>query len=74
MAARGGIDKRLGAATARLQGLANNGSLAGFGPGKGTGVGPGEGTGTTRRGKFGGPGGGGQGSHDQVTAKAFPQG
>lgn len=73
-ARRGGIDKRLGQATARLQGLANNGSLMGYGPGHGTGVGPGHGTGTTRRGQFGGPGGGGKGSHDRVTARAMPEG
>ena len=67
-ARRGGIDARLGKATARLQGLAAAGSLAGFGTGDGTGVGPGSGTGTTRKGKFGGPGGGGEGSHDVETS------
>jgi outer membrane biosynthesis protein TonB len=74
MARRGGIDERLGKATARLQGRANDGSMAGFGPGSGTGVGEDHGTGTTRKGKFGGRGGGGQGSHDAVTTKTFPKG
>lgn len=73
-ARRGGIDDRLGKATARLQGLARQGSLKGFGPGEGTGVGPGKGTGTTRKGKFGGPGGGGQGSHDVETTGAIKTG
>ncbi|RMH38465.1 MAG: hypothetical protein D6689_19495, partial [Deltaproteobacteria bacterium] len=67
VARRGGFDRRLGNAMARIQGPANHGGLGGFGSGRGTGVGPGEGTGTTRGGTGKGPGGGGTAHGDVVT-------
>ena len=67
IAMRGGFDKRLGDATARLQGLANDGSAAGFGPGRGTGIGTGTGTGTTKTGSMAGVGGGGKAHQDVRT-------
>lgn len=67
VAKRGGFDKRLGNAMARIQGPANDGGLGGYGSGKGTGVGEGEGTGTTRGGTGKGPGGGGTAHGDVVT-------
>lgn len=67
VAMRGGFDKRLGNAMARIQGPTNRGGLRGYGSGKGTGVGPGEGTGTTRGGDGKGPGGGGTAHGDVVT-------
>jgi len=67
VAMRGGFDKRLGSAMARIQGPTNDGGPGGYGSGKGTGVGVGEGTGTTRGGTGKGPGGGGTAHGDVVT-------
>ncbi len=68
VAARGGFDKRLGNAMARIQGPRNNGGLGGSGRGTGTGVGDDlGGTGTTRGGTGKGPGGGGTAHGDVVT-------
>lgn len=64
---RGGFDKKLGSALARLTGPANNGSNAGYGDGKGTGIGPGEGTGTLTKGTGKGPGGAGSAHADVRT-------
>jgi len=72
---RGGFDKDLGNALARLQGPANDGSRTGFGDGTGLGVGKGkDGTGTLLRGGKGGPGGGGNALGDVVTQKAIKSG
>lgn len=66
LARRGGFDKDLGRALARLQSRTPvAGSRGGSGTGTGTGFGPGEdGTGTTRGGKRGGAGGGGSAEGD----------
>jgi hypothetical protein len=71
---RGGFDRRLGTAAARLQGARNDGGPGGYGSGKGTGVGPGEGTGTLLRGGNGGPGGGGTAHADVITQGAIKTG
>lgn len=67
IAKRGGFDKKLGNAMAKMQGLTNDGGPGGSGAGKGTGVGLGTGTGTTRGGKGKGVGGGGTAHGDVVT-------
>jgi len=67
VANRGGFDKRLGNAMARIQGPANDGGRGGHGRGEGTGVGDAIGTGTTRGGNGKGPGGGGTAHGDVVT-------
>jgi hypothetical protein len=71
---RGGFDKKLGAAVARLQGTANLGGAMGSGDGAGTGVGAGTGTGTLTRGGTGGPGGGGTAHADLVSQGAIKTG
>lgn len=71
---RGGFDKKLGNAMARMRGPRNDGGPGGYGPGKGTGVGPGEGTGTTRGGDGKGPGGGGTAHGDVVTTGVIKTG
>jgi len=74
IAMRGGFDDRLGAAMARIEGPAHDGSLRGAGGGKGTGVGLGAGSGTTRGGTGKGPGGGGTAHGDVVTQAAIKTG
>lgn len=64
---RGGFDKKLGNLMARLEGPANNGSMAGYGDGEGTGVGTGKGTGTLTKGTGKGTGGGGSAHADVRT-------
>ena len=63
---RGGFDKKLGKALARITGDRNDGSMAGYGTGSGTGVGPEQGgTGTLTKGTGKGTGGGGT-AHEDV--------
>jgi len=72
---RGGFDKRLGNALARMQGPLNDGGPGGYGSGTGTGVGDAkDGTGTLLRGGTGGSGGGGTAHGDVVTQRAIKTG
>lgn len=70
---RGGFDEKLGKATARLQGMLNDGSAGGSGHGAGTGYGPGHGSGTSTRGGHG-SGGGGKSFADVQTSRVLNTG
>jgi hypothetical protein len=72
---RGGFDKKLGSALARMQGPLNDGGPGGYGSGTGTGIGDAkDGTGTLTRGGKGGSGGGGTALGDVQTQRAIKTG
>jgi hypothetical protein len=74
VARRGGFDRKLGNAMARIRGPANDGGPGGYGRGQGTGVGDGIGTGTLRGSDGTGQGGGGTAHGDVITQGAIKTG